>query len=86
MSADQSDKTNIDINDKEFYTVFGAMLDHEDIFQYCTREGISMEDFKQKVRERLQIEIKDEQVENFRRIMEQLRRLKDSEVYFKPRC
>jgi hypothetical protein len=86
MAADRRDSRNLDITDKDFYTVLGAMLDHDDIFQDLAREGISNQDFKNKVREWLQIELKDEQVENFRRIMGQLRRFKDSNVYFKPRC
>ncbi len=86
MTADRRDSRNLDITDKEFYTVLGAMLDHDDIFQDLARDGISNQDLKNKIRGWLQIELRDEQVENIRRIVEQVRRFKDSDVYFKPRC
>ena len=57
------------VEDKNVYTVLGALLDHADFRNNLSREGISTDEFKQKVRELLQIEIEDEQVENLRRVM-----------------
>jgi hypothetical protein len=86
MGADKPYDPNVKISDKDFYTVLGAILDHDDLFQFCIREEHGTEDFKQKVRERVQIELEPEQVDNFRSIMEKLRSFRDSVFYFKPRC
>jgi hypothetical protein len=86
VAAERRDSRNLNDTDKDFYTVLGAILDHEDKFREFVIEGISNEDIKNKVRDWLHIQLKDEQAENFRRIIGKLRRFRDSEVYFKPRC
>jgi hypothetical protein len=86
VAAERRDSKHLNETDTEFYTVLGAILDHEDKFREFVIEGISNEDIINKVRDWLHIEFEPEQAENFRRIIGKLRSFRDSEVYFKPRC
>jgi phenylalanine-4-hydroxylase len=52
--------------DKQFYTVFAALLDHEDFRNELSQREISIEEFKRKVRELLQIDIPDALVQSLR--------------------
>ncbi len=67
--------------DKKFYTVFAALLDHRDFLNRLSQRDISDDAIRQAIRERLRLEIPDELIVNLRRVIGLAKQTTESDFY-----
>ncbi len=68
--------------DKKFYTVFAALLDHRNFLNRLSQRDISDDEIRQAIRERLRLEIpEDELIVNLRRVIGLAKKTTEADFY-----